>query len=100
LRKFMGNFEESVNYSGVNHDHILFRYAETLLNYAEARNERLSVPDQAVYQAVESIRRRAGLSPFELPSGMSQEQMREVIRNERRKELAFEEHRLDRKSVV
>ncbi|HLT86409.1 MAG TPA: RagB/SusD family nutrient uptake outer membrane protein [Sphingobacterium sp.] len=93
LRKFMGNFEESVNYSGVNHDHILFRYAETLLNYAEARNERLSVPDQAVYQAVENIRKRAGLSPFELPSGLNQEQMRAVIRNERRKELAFEEHR-------
>lgn len=93
LRKFMGNFEDAVNYSGVNHDHILFRYGEILLNYAEARNERLSVPDQAVYRAVESIRERAGLSPFELPSGLSKAQMREIIRSERRKELAFEEHR-------
>src|SRR5690606_421089 len=40
-RKFMGNFESSTNYSNVNHDHILFRYAETLLNFAEARNEHL-----------------------------------------------------------
>lgn len=93
LRKFMGNFESAVNYSNVNHDHILFRYAEVLLNFAEARNERLTVPDQSVYEAVERIRERAGLSPFQLPSGLTKSQMREIIQNERRKELAFEEHR-------
>src|SRR5690606_31511954 len=93
LRKFMGNFETAVNYSNVNHDHILFRYAEVLLNFAEARNERLAAPDGEVYTAVEQIRERAGLQPFQLPAGLSKDQMREVIRNERRKELAFEEHR-------
>jgi len=71
----------------------IIRYAEILLNYAEARNERLAAPDQAVYQAVEAIRERAGLSPYQLKTGLSQEAMREIIRNERRKELAFEGHR-------
>jgi hypothetical protein len=70
----------------------LIRYAEVLLNYAEAGNE-YSGPDASVYEAVEKVRERAGLSPFKLPSGLSQAEMREVIRNERRIELAFEEHR-------
>lgn len=71
----------------------LIRYAEILLNYAEARNEHLTAPDGQVYQAVEAIRERAGLDPFILPTGLSQEEMRAVIRNERQKELAFEGHR-------
>ena len=70
----------------------LIRYAEILLNYAEAKNE-FSGPDATVYAAVESIRRRAGLRPYTLPGGLTQEQMREVIRLERRLELAFEGHR-------
>ena len=71
----------------------IIRYAEILLNYAEARNEYLASPDLEVYDAVEAIRERAGLSPYALPTGMTQEQMRETIHQERRKELAFEGHR-------
>lgn len=71
----------------------IIRYAEILLNYAEARNESLGIPDQQVYAAVEAIRERAGLDPFVLPTGLSQGAMREIIRNERQKELAFEGHR-------
>lgn len=71
----------------------IIRYAEILLNYAEARNERLASPDDAIYDAVESIRARAGLSPFVLPSGLTKEEMRGIIHNERQKELAFEGHR-------
>ncbi|WP_256010405.1 RagB/SusD family nutrient uptake outer membrane protein [Desertivirga xinjiangensis] len=92
-RKFMGNFESLLRYDDVNHDFILFRYAEVLLNYAEARNEFLDAPDEEVYQNVEAIRERAGLNPFQLPSGLTKVQMRDIIQNERRKELAFEEHR-------
>lgn len=92
-RKFMGNFETAINYSSQNHDHILFRYAEVLLNYAEARNEYLTVPDQEVYSAVEAIRQRAGLNPYQLTPGLSKDAMRVIIHNERRVELAFEEHR-------
>ncbi len=71
----------------------IIRYAEVLLNFAEARNEYLSAPDQEVFNAVEKIRQRAGLSTFQLPRNLTQIQMRDVIKNERQKELAFEGHR-------
>lgn len=70
----------------------LMRFAEVLLNYAEAANE-YEGPTTLVYQRVELVRQRAGLNPYTLPTGLSQEQMRDVIRNERRIELAFEEQR-------
>ena len=73
------------------HAWILFRYAEILLNYAEARNEALGAPDESVYSAINQIRSRAGMPG--LPEGLSKEQMRDRIRNERRVELSFEEHR-------
>ena len=68
------------------------RYAEVLLNYAEAMNEYCESPSQApndsIYKVVELIRKRAELSPYKLPAGLTKEEMREVIRNERRVELA------------
>lgn len=69
---------------------VIFRYAEVLLNYAEAQNEAVG-PDATVYDAVNLIRKRAGIT--NLPIGLTKEQMRDRIRNERRIELAFEEHR-------
>lgn len=71
---------------------IYFRYAEILLNYAEARNE-ASGPDQTVYDAINDIRSRSGVSMPPLPTGLTQAEMREHIWQERRIELAFEEHR-------
>ncbi|MDT0689991.1 RagB/SusD family nutrient uptake outer membrane protein [Salegentibacter sp. F188] len=71
---------------------IYFRYAEILLNYAEAQNE-ASGPDDSVYEAVNQIRSRNSVDMPPLPSGLSQQEMREAIRQERRIELAFEEHR-------
>jgi starch-binding outer membrane protein, SusD/RagB family len=70
----------------------IIRYADILLMYAEAKNE-YSGPDATIYAAVEKIRQRAGLSPYALPAGLSQAQLRDVVRNERRIELAFEEQR-------
>ncbi|WP_343704297.1 RagB/SusD family nutrient uptake outer membrane protein [Chitinophaga sp.] len=66
------------------------RYGEILLGYAEALNE-YGGPTAEVYTAVEAIRRRAGLDPYQLPQGLTKETMREAIRNERRVELAYEE---------
>ncbi|MCF2494726.1 RagB/SusD family nutrient uptake outer membrane protein [Dyadobacter chenhuakuii] len=71
---------------------IYFRYAEILLNYAEAQNEAVG-PDASVYAAINAIRRRPGVMMPVLKAGLTQAQMREKIRNERRIELAFEEHR-------
>lgn len=67
-----------------------FRYAEILLNYAEAQNE-ASGPDNSVYEAINKIRTRAGMP--NLPAGLTKDAMRTHIRNERRIELAYEEHR-------
>ncbi|MXN93291.1 RagB/SusD family nutrient uptake outer membrane protein [Flavobacterium sp. Sd200] len=71
---------------------IYFRYAEILLNYAEAQNE-VSGPDATVYDAINAIRSRTGVNMPALPAGLTQSEMRERIRHERRIELAFEEHR-------
>jgi starch-binding outer membrane protein, SusD/RagB family len=74
---------------------ILFRYAEALLNYAEAQNEALGSPDASVYQRLNQVRVRSMGTAGNLdPSlGWTQDQMRQRIRNERRVEFAFEEHR-------
>jgi len=70
----------------------LMRYAEILLNYAEAQNE-YAGPSKSVYDAIEAIRKRAGLSTYTLYPSLTQEQMRTIIHNERRIELSFEGHR-------
>jgi hypothetical protein len=67
-----------------------FRYAEVLLNYAEAQNEAVG-PDASVYDAINKVRARVALPP--LSAGFSQTQMRTAIRRERRVELAFENKR-------
>jgi starch-binding outer membrane protein, SusD/RagB family len=68
---------------------IFFRYAEILLNYAEASIE-LNELDDAV-NALNQIRRRAGMPEFS--AGLGQTALREEYRNERRIEMAFEEQR-------
>ncbi|MBC7893298.1 MAG: RagB/SusD family nutrient uptake outer membrane protein [Sphingobacteriaceae bacterium] len=70
---------------------IVFRLAEAYLSYAEALNEAQG-PVQAAYDAVNTIRQRSGMP--KLPAGLSKEQFRERVRNERDIELAFEDHRL------
>lgn len=72
---------------------IYMRYAEILLSYAEAQNE-VSGPDQSVYDAVNQIRQRPSVEMPPLPAGLTKEQMREAIRQERRIEFAFEGIRL------
>lgn len=66
---------------------IILRYADVLLMYAEAQNE-VSGPDASVYNALNLIRERAGMP--EVPAGLSQAETRDVIRHERRIELAGE----------
>lgn len=67
-----------------------FRYAEVLLNYAEAQNEAVG-PDASVYAAIDQVRSRAGIPTLStVYPGATQSEMREHIRRERRIELAFE----------
>ena len=76
------------NASGANF--IIFRLGEVLLSYAEAQNEAVG-PDASVYSALNQLRKRSELP--DLKAGMSQSQVRDYIRRERRVELAFEEKR-------
>lgn len=76
--------------AGFNFHFMVFRYAEVLLNYAEAQNE-YAGPDQSVYDAINQVRARSFMP--NLPTGLTKEQMRERVRRERRIELAFENHR-------
>ncbi len=92
MKKFLNqNFEEWVNLSSGS-NWIYVRYAEILLNYAEAQNE-ASGPDASVYAAVNEVRARPSVNMPPIPIGLTKDQMREKIRHERRVELAFEEHR-------
>lgn len=92
LKKFMDDnlpINNPWNVSGTQ-PWIYMRYAEVLLNYAEAQNEAVG-PDVSVFDAVNKIRKRAGMP--DLPAGLSQSEMRIRIQSERRVELAFEEFR-------
>lgn len=68
-------------------NYILYRYAEVLLTFAEATNE-VSGPSQAVYDAVNEVRTRAGLP--QLAAGLDQAGMRAAIRQERHVEFPWE----------
>jgi hypothetical protein len=67
----------------------VYRYAETLLLHAEAENE-ANGPANA-YESINAVRARAGLPPL---AGLTQEQFRDSVRQERSWELAFESKRL------
>ncbi len=66
------------------------RFAEVLLIYAEAENE-ANGPSAKVEDAINRIRRRAALP--DITPGLSKDEMRDRIRQERRIELVFENHR-------
>lgn len=103
LKKFMN---EGVNLAvgsqvQARHFMVYFRFTEIMLNYAEAANEAYG-PDGdpngfgfTARDVVSALRGRAGISqpdPY-LSSLNTTEAFRELIRNERRLELAFEGHR-------
>lgn len=69
---------------------VVFRLAEAYLNYAEALNEAQG-PVAGVYSAVNVIRARSGQP--DLPAGLTKDQMRSRIRNERAVEFFTEDHR-------
>ena len=106
-----------------NQNYTYLRYAELLLNYAEAMNEAFGGPDidglnngKDARWAINQVRARAvfpqknedrgddifnymsdlGLSGTglpDIPAGLTQDQFRKELRRERKVELAFEEHR-------
>lgn len=75
-------------------DWVFLRYADVLLMYAEAKNE-VSGPDQSVVDAINQVRLRADVNmpTLSLNDGYGQEEMQQLIRQERRVELALEGQR-------
>jgi starch-binding outer membrane protein, SusD/RagB family len=100
MKKFLGNFATATAYSTQTHNFPIFRYADILLMYAEAINEAANAATnqtEALTQ-LRALRMRAGITAgtgnlYGIPNGLTQTQLREVIRNERRIEMAFEEQR-------
>ena len=68
----------------------IYRYAEVLLLFAEAENE-ANGPTADAYSAINQVRARAKLPPL---AGLSQDQFRDAVHQERSCELAFESKRL------
>lgn len=90
-RKFMDekfDFNKDKNV-GSSSNWVIMRYAEILLNFAEAKNEAAG-PSTAIYDALNLIRKRAGMPAIAI--GLNQDQLRARIRQERRIELAFEDN--------
>lgn len=96
LKKFLTDgLDLEKNQTSV-HSWILFRYAEILLNYAEAMNEAYG-PDadpfgdgKTARWAVNEVRGRVGMPSV---AASDKTEMRGRIKHERRIELAFEDHR-------
>ena len=84
---------------GQRHYNVYFRYTELFLIFAEAANEvggpDLQINGMSARDVMTAIRQRAGIEQPDgyLASVMSTEDMRALIRNERRLELSFEGHR-------
>jgi hypothetical protein len=70
--------------SGLNYK--FYRFADVLLNLAEAENE-LNGPTLTAYSAINQVRARAGLAPLE---DLTQDELREAIKQERAWELVGE----------
>ena len=90
LRKFFGyKSDRSANYDGY---FKIFRLAELYLNYAEALNEASqgNTPQEAL-DAINAVRARVGMPAIE--AGISTDDFRTRVRNERRVEFAFEDQR-------
>ena len=104
IKKFMVEsvvVDPSLTLGNARHVWPIFRYAEVLLNYAEAMNE-VYGPDGAgpapldnltARAAVNIVRARTGVAMPAFQAGMIQSAFRDKLRNERRVELAFEDHR-------
>ncbi|WP_298713618.1 RagB/SusD family nutrient uptake outer membrane protein [Chitinophaga sp.] len=108
LNKFMdyANVNPAQGSGNTYHNWVYFRYAEVLLNLAEAGNEAggptYTAPGTpnglTPVQALNLVRERAGMPSVETALAsrgvaLNQSTLRDFIRNERRIELAFEDHR-------
>lgn len=93
MRKAVDTLQSAISAYNSSTDWVELRYAEVLLNLAEAANE-INKTDEA-YTELKAIRARAGIDAgadglYGLAAGMNQAQMRDAIMLERKIEFAYE----------
>lgn len=93
VRKYLPEDVKNNSSNTSYHNWIYMRLAEMYLNYAEAINEAANSESnrQLAIAKLNELRARSGV--VALPTGLSQEELRQRIWNERAIELSFEEHR-------
>ena len=98
LKKFLTDNLNLTQGATAQHNWVAYRYAEVLLNYAEAMNEAYG-PDQApadytltALDALQLVRDRASLQ-LPVVRATTRDEFRKAVKHERRIELAFEDHR-------
>jgi len=89
FRKHVDVSDYPTNVGASDQNLTIFRFGEVLLNYAEAKVE-LNELDGSVYEAINSIRGRESVQMPPIASGKSQEELRNIVRKERRSELGIE----------
>ncbi|UKJ06568.1 RagB/SusD family nutrient uptake outer membrane protein [Solitalea lacus] len=96
LKKYLSNLSDYWNtaygttaLSSTGGNVIVFRYAEVLLMYAEAKIEAGQI-DYSVYAAINQLRQRAGLPNADATTHPDKASLRALVRRERRVELAGE----------
>jgi hypothetical protein len=95
LRKYIPETILSANHAGNSRRlWTIIRYAEILMNYAEALNE-VNGPTQEVCDLLDQVRHRAGITGnvADRADLKTKDAMRNFIHKERTVEFAFEEHR-------
>ena len=101
LKKFLTDNLNLTQGATAQHNWVVFRYAEILLNYAEAMNEAYG-PDKygdrgytlTAREALQMVRDRASMQLPEIEVAQDDvNAFREAVKHERRIELAFEDHR-------
>ncbi|WP_232456806.1 RagB/SusD family nutrient uptake outer membrane protein [Pedobacter psychrophilus] len=100
LKKFLNDNLNLVQNGTAQHNWVVFRYGEVLLNYAEAMNEAYGPDNNNGYaktarQAINEVRNRPTvvMPPVNLIATTSKTGFQIAVKQERRIELAFEGHR-------
>lgn len=99
LRKFLTDDLNLTQGAKAQHNWVAYRYAEVLLNYAEAMNEAYG-PDSygpdgyslSAREALQLVRDRASVALPEV-TAIGRDDFGKAVKHERRIELAFEDHR-------
>jgi hypothetical protein len=97
-KKYINENLNLVQNATVQHNWVVFRYAEVLLNYAEAMNEAYGADNNNGYtltarQAINQVRARSTMPAINIAATTSKDGFRVAVKHERRIELAFEGHR-------